>query len=81
MKHGSFAFLGRLSIGTKHLKMNYKQFENELQAIQSEQDCDIRQLAYDYALQIQPFRGSYQKETFDALELHTKCGVPVHSWK
>ena len=56
------------------LTHGYKAFENKLQG--SELDCDIRQLAYDYALQIQPFRGSYQKETFDALELHTKCGIP-----
>eukprot|EP01084_Bolivina_argentea_P276107 471030_1 len=38
-----------------------------------ELECQVRQLAYSYAQQIQPFRGS-QKDTFDALNINNYCG-------
>ena len=41
----------------------------------TELECNVRQLAYQYALKIQPFRGN-QQDTFDALQLNTLCGIP-----
>ena len=38
----------------------------------TELECQVRQLAYKYAQQIQPFRGT-QKDTFDALSINNYC--------
>ena len=42
----------------------------------SDQDCDVAQLAYAFGLQALPELAP-NRELFDALELHTKCKQPV----
>eukprot|EP00658_Telonema_sp_P-2_P049871 TRINITY_DN3795_c0_g1_i19.p1 TRINITY_DN3795_c0_g1~~TRINITY_DN3795_c0_g1_i19.p1 ORF type:complete len:842 (-),score=152.99 TRINITY_DN3795_c0_g1_i19:108-2633(-) len=39
------------------------------------QSCAVSQLAYEYGLQLQPHRAPLL-ELFDALQLHTTCGLP-----
>eukprot|EP01084_Bolivina_argentea_P030684 56815_1 len=46
----------------------------------AELECKVRQLAYKYAQQIQPFRGT-QKDTYDALNIDHYCQTNSNSKK
>ena len=46
-----------------------------------ELECEVRLLAYEYALMIQEFRG-VQQTTFDALDIDSNCDQPIYNkWK
>ena len=60
-----------------HLRAHYH-WPSGLEAIggaDPDQDCNVKKLAYEYSLHLQPERAPL-REVFDALELGTKCGLP-----
>eukprot|EP00656_Telonema_subtile_P008208 TRINITY_DN13842_c0_g1_i3.p1 TRINITY_DN13842_c0_g1~~TRINITY_DN13842_c0_g1_i3.p1 ORF type:complete len:426 (-),score=74.82 TRINITY_DN13842_c0_g1_i3:52-1329(-) len=70
------ALCGGTDLARLRQEYHWPSGEEAIGGADPDQTCTVSKLAYQYGLHLQPHRAPF-RELFDALELHTKCGLPI----